>query len=252
MKTYAKTNDIIYSLNKKIKIFSSISDIPATLSNEIVLVENNGIYLSNLGTNTVLYTPQSSGGTQDSVGTIKAIKYGLALPNGWLRLRGEQFDQSLYPALYTFLGTNILPDFRELTPLGRTSGTIGNFIDDNIPAHTHTIACADLNHTHNGTSQTGTARHRHTAPYGHPAQKLQRRICYEYHCETVWYAGSNEVYCGKTGTAYGAIGDPISSSDNKVVSGLSDSCHSVDIGVYGANYSRDLSYGVEFIIYAGV
>lgn len=251
MKTYVKTNDIIYSLNKKIKIFSSISDIPATLSNEIVLVENNGIYLSNLGTNTVLYTSQGGGGAEESVGTIKAIKYGLAKPNGWLRLRGEQFDQNLYPALYNLLGTNILPDFRELTPIGMRAGVIGYFIDDTIPAHTHTIACDDLCHSHNIEFDGRGECHCHTAPFGFPAQRSQAIICYDCHSECVCYA-SNINYSGTTGPAFGVVGDPISSNNNKVISGLSDSCHPISIGIYGANYSRDLAYGVEFIIYAGV
>lgn len=68
---------------------------------------------------------------------------------GYLYLDGSTFDETLYPALYAYLGTNVLPDYREFVLVGAeqntTSATIathdvftqGEEKDDQLQDHTH-------------------------------------------------------------------------------------------------------------------
>ena len=82
------------------------------------------------------------------VGTIIG-QYKKVNMSGYLYLDGSTFDQTLYPALYAYLGTNVLPDYREFVLVGAeqntTSATIadhdvftqGQEKDDQLQEHTH-------------------------------------------------------------------------------------------------------------------
>ena len=95
-------------------------------------------------------------GTGAPVGTL--IQQYKKMPmSGYLYCDGSTFDENAYPALYMYLGTNVLPDYRECVMVGaeqNTTDTIathdvygeGEFKDDQIQDHTHTI----------GTQNTGT------------------------------------------------------------------------------------------------
>lgn len=84
------------------------------------------------------------------VGTIIG-QYKKVNMSGYLYLDGSTFDQTLYPALYAYLGTNVLPDYREFVLVGAeqntTSATIathdvftqGQEKDDRLQEHKHTI-----------------------------------------------------------------------------------------------------------------
>ena len=84
------------------------------------------------------------------VGTIIG-QYKKVNMSGYLYLDGSTFDQTLYPALYAYLGTNVLPDYREFVLVGAeqntTSATIadhdvftqGQEKDDRIQNHDHGI-----------------------------------------------------------------------------------------------------------------
>jgi microcystin-dependent protein len=84
-------------------------------------------------------------------------------PQGYLYCDGSTFDSTAYPALYQYLGTNVLPDFREFSPVGaeqnttnvydastNPNGTIhdhdvyteGESKDDQVQDHTHKVAQA--------------------------------------------------------------------------------------------------------------
>lgn len=74
------------------------------------------------------------------VGSLVAM-YKKSSPNGYLYCDGSAFDQNAYPLLYAYLGTNVLPDYRECAIVGaeqNTSDTIethdvyteGQFKDD--------------------------------------------------------------------------------------------------------------------------
>lgn len=82
------------------------------------------------------------------VGTIIG-QYKKVNMSGYLYLDGSTFDETLYPALYAYLGTNVLPDYREFVLVGAeqnsTSATIathdvftqGEEKDDQIQEHQH-------------------------------------------------------------------------------------------------------------------
>ncbi len=86
-------------------------------------------------------------GTGASVGTL-IQQYKKKPISGYLYCDGSTFDQNAYPALYMYLGTNVLPDYRECVMVGaeqNTTDTIaahdvygeGEFKDDQLQEHKH-------------------------------------------------------------------------------------------------------------------
>ena len=59
----------------------------------------------------------SDTGSGNPLGTIIAV-YSNHVPDGYLPCNGTTFDQTQYPALYTLLGTNVLPDLRNKALMG--------------------------------------------------------------------------------------------------------------------------------------
>ena len=81
-------------------------------------------------------------GTGAPVGTLIS-QYKKVPMSGYLYCDGSTFDQNAYPALYMYLGTNVLPDYRECVMVGaeqNTTDTIathdvygeGEFKDDQL------------------------------------------------------------------------------------------------------------------------
>ena len=69
------------------------------------------------------------------------------VPSGFLPCNGTSFDRTQYPSLYTLLGTDVLPDLRELVLVGAGQNTsytitahdvysVGQFKDNAIPSGT--------------------------------------------------------------------------------------------------------------------
>lgn len=56
------------------------------------------------------------------VGTVIPM-YKKSNPNGYLYCDGSTFDQNAYPLLYAYLGTNVLPDYREYALVGAEQNT---------------------------------------------------------------------------------------------------------------------------------
>ena len=86
-------------------------------------------------------------GTGAAVGTL-IQQYKKVPMSGYLYCDGSTFDQNAYPALYMYLGTNVLPDYRECVMVGaeeNTTDTIathdvygeGEFKDDQMQNHKH-------------------------------------------------------------------------------------------------------------------
>ena len=86
-------------------------------------------------------------GTGAPVGTL-IQQYKKKPMSGYLYCDGSTFDENAYPALYMYLGTNVLPDYRECVMVGaeqNTTDTIathdvygeGEFKDDQIQSHEH-------------------------------------------------------------------------------------------------------------------
>ena len=88
-------------------------------------------------------------GTGAPVGTLIS-QYKKVPMSGYLYCDGSTFDENDYPALYMYLGTNVLPDYRECVMVGaeqNTTDTIathdvytqGEFKDDQLQDHKHYI-----------------------------------------------------------------------------------------------------------------
>lgn len=88
-------------------------------------------------------------GTGAPVGTL-IQQYKKKPISGYLYCDGSTFDENVYPALYMYLGTNVLPDYRECVMVGaeeNTTDTIaahdvygeGEFKDDQLQGHNHKI-----------------------------------------------------------------------------------------------------------------
>ena len=86
-------------------------------------------------------------GTGAPVGTLIS-QYKKVPMSGYLYCDGSTFDQNAYPALYMYLGSNVLPDYRECVMVGaeqNTTDTIethdvygeGEFKDDQLQQHKH-------------------------------------------------------------------------------------------------------------------
>lgn len=61
-------------------------------------------------------------GSGNPVGTILPL-YKKSNPIGYLYCDGSTFDETVYPALYAYLGTNVLPDYREFALVGAEENT---------------------------------------------------------------------------------------------------------------------------------
>ena len=88
-------------------------------------------------------------GTGAPVGTL-IQQYKKVPMSGYLYCDGSTFDQNAYPALYMYLGSNVLPDYRECVMVGaeqNTTDTIathdvyteGEFKDDQLQDHEHNV-----------------------------------------------------------------------------------------------------------------
>ena len=89
-------------------------------------------------------------GTGAAVGTL-IQQYKKVPMSGYLYCDGSTFDQNAYPALYMYLGTNVLPDYRECVMVGAEQNTTetlikvhdvygeGEFKDDQLQEHEHII-----------------------------------------------------------------------------------------------------------------
>ena len=93
-------------------------------------------------------------GTGAPVGTL-IQQYKKKPMSGYLYCDGSTFDQNAYPALYMYLGTNVLPDYRECVMVGaeqNTTDTIathdvygeGEFKDDQLQNHIHNISLQEV------------------------------------------------------------------------------------------------------------
>ena len=84
------------------------------------------------------------------VGTIIPM-YKKSSPSGYLYCDGSTFDQTKYPLLYAYLGSNVLPDYREFALVGAEENTTSSNIathdvytqgqekDDQIQNHIHAV-----------------------------------------------------------------------------------------------------------------
>lgn len=104
-------------------------------------------------------------GTGAPVGTLIS-QYKKVPMSGYLYCDGSTFDENAYPALYMYLGTNVLPDYRECVMVGaeqNTTDTIathdvygeGEFKDDQLKSHTHNLTTSG-GKTNKGSNAVGS------------------------------------------------------------------------------------------------
>ena len=132
----------------------------------------NGVpVLDSQGKLPLKYFTDNVGGESAAVGTL-IQQYKKVPMSGYLYCDGSTFDQNDYPALYMYLGTNVLPDYRECVMVGaeqNTTDTIathdvygeGEFKDDQLQKHGHEIRANDSSGnrvmTLKGSNGEGTA-----------------------------------------------------------------------------------------------
>lgn len=102
-------------------------------------------------------------GAGNPVGTIIPM-YKKSSPSGYLYCDGSTFDQTKYPLLYAYLGSNVLPDYREFALVGAEQNTTSQNIathdtytegqekDDQLQDHGHSVLIDGQGTT---TSQVG-------------------------------------------------------------------------------------------------
>lgn len=219
---YIKQSDTLHSLDNKIKVFSSLPNYSCVADNEIFLVKNNGIYKRSQNNLLSLFKQ----GDVNCVGEIKAF-FGSTIPNGWLLCDGSQFDTSQYSTLYNFLGTNVVPDFRECVPWGTTT-SIGVYDDDKIQCHIH---CATGSHFHEGST---SGSHCHTICMNGATVSLGGGSCSNFVQGELDTDFVNFYISINTGYEYVSIGQPEGTSYSTT-----------------SSVTRDVSMGVNFIIFTG-
>ena len=105
-------------------------------------------------------------GTGAPVGTL-ITQYKKVPMSGYLYCDGSTFDENDYPALYMYLGTNVLPDYRECVMVGAEQNTTdaiathdvygeGEFKDDQLQKHKHTLNAQDIGFSGSGTTMYGS------------------------------------------------------------------------------------------------
>lgn len=132
-------------------------------------------------------------GTGAAVGTLIS-QYKKVPMSGYLYCDGSTFDQNAYPALYMYLGTNVLPDYRECVMVGaeqNTTDTIathdvygeGEFKDDQFQLHNHTVPNSHESGTNQLSAQYSTKgffgsinTYQYTGRYGDTTHGKQKAV----------------------------------------------------------------------------
>lgn len=233
MKKYIKDTNLV-PIDNKIKIFSQISNIPTNLNNEIVIVSGIGIYKCNGDSIIQIYNDCRNMSVGGIVGEIRMF-YGNTIPTNWLECNGGTFSSSSYPKLYTFLGTNKVPDYREMALRGGTP--VGTFSNDAMGSHSHTFSGGTHTHT-----RCGSLSHSHYLQIGVYNPK--------YYNNSV---SSSSVMCACCPT-YNACGVCVTSSATNCQSMVvcaNTSGITVGASPWASTVTRAREIGVRYIMYTG-
>ena len=238
MKKYSKNSNILTPIENKILIYSDISCVPNM--NGLVIVENDGLYEVNGVNKTILLSDKPTSVAGYTIGEIIPF-IGNSIPNGFLECNGSQFSQSLYPELYSLLGTNVVPDFREIYPTGGYLNSVGTFSEDCIKTHQHTIG-----YSHNHECLYTSNSHFHSCT---PTVDINC-TCIVCSCTCGDPVALRYIRCF-TGTC-SDICQNTSDSNNPITPPFSCVTAS-SVSTYGTeNFTAPDRYTVKYLIYAGV
>ena len=106
-----------------------------------------------------------------SVGSV--VGFPGEIPSGYLLCDGSRFNENVYPELYAYLHTNVLPDYRECVLVGAGQNTtdsiathdvytVGQFKDDQFQGHIHSIQNG-WDGSNVNSAERGDARHGYSA-----------------------------------------------------------------------------------------
>lgn len=228
MKKYIKDTNLV-PIDNKIRIYSSVNNIPNTLNNEIVIVEGIGVFECNGSTKTKIYND----GRNTSSGNVGEIRmfYGDTIPTGWLECIGQTFDTTQYPSLYSFLGTNKVPDYREMALRGGTP--VGTFSNDAMGSHSHSFSGG----CHNHPVSWGSHSHPYKGQFGYLNETFgcQNTCCCCCEAPISCSAGSTSGTCNTTGMA-------VCGNTSGITVGTSP---------WSSTVTRAREVGVRYIMYAG-
>jgi hypothetical protein len=118
-------------------------------------------------------------GAGNPVGTIIPM-YKKSSPSGYLYCDGSTFDQTKYPLLYAYLGSNVLPDYREFALVGAEENTTDVYnasTNPNGTIHDHDVYTEgqakddavqnfEIQHNQGGGGQNWTLAFTSNANYG--------------------------------------------------------------------------------------
>ena len=122
-----------------------------------------------------------------NISTYKKIQ-----PRNYLYCDGSTFDETLYPALYLYLGTNVLPDYRECAIVGAEKNTTDVF--DSTETDPSTGLPGTQNHdvyTQGQFKDDQVQQHNHRNPYTN--QIVSSGYTRAGYATTTTLAGTNEV-----------------------------------------------------------
>lgn len=230
MKKYIKNTNLV-PIDNKIKIFSQLSDVPLDLNDEVVLVEGLGVYQCN-NSNIIQIYNDGRNVSGAILGEIRMF-YGNTIPTGWLELNGSTFDANAFPLLYSFLGTNIVPDYREMALRGGTP--VGTFSDDAMGSHSHTVSGAGC-HSH----AFSYSQHSHTYKSECAAKTCCGRNCTSYivgcdHLPSISNAGATSAACNSSAMS-------VTANTSGITIGASP---------WASTVTRPREVGVRYIMFAG-
>ena len=229
MKKYLKNSNNLQHVNTKIRVFDVI---PQSLSDikigELYIIKDVGLYIKTQNSSTKVLENVQSSVESFEIGILKAF-IGNSIPNGWLECDGSTFDTTLYSDLFSYLGDNHVPDFRECTMIGYVYDS-GAYSDDSIEEHCHGHVCG-TEHCH--------------CNYGIS------------HCHSYCTWGACLYKSSGTGCLYSSTTQSSVCTCGSLTNRTGNTTVNVDVGVFGsdsgnASFTRNASYGVKFIIYAGV
>lgn len=129
---FIKTNNNLYSFERKIKVLNSVP-LNVGNNNEVIFVKNDGFYKYDNSVWSKILNTNSSAITSPSrvVGEILCSTTQIT-SDEWLLCDGSSYDSSEYPELFTVTGSTTLPDFREALLVGVGENTTDTFVTHDI------------------------------------------------------------------------------------------------------------------------